>query len=82
MTTTVRGDGILFPNGTLQTTAATSPPVMNTGQWGTAYKASPADVAWAATQASGTSQAHAITPYVLWQSKILDVANLYTHGLS
>lgn len=84
MTTTLRPDGVLFNDGSLQTSAASSPPLMGTGQWGVAYKANPGDVDWAIQQpiGSGTSQYHAITPYVLWQSKGLDVGNRYTYPVN
>lgn len=80
MTTTLRGDGVLFNDGTLQSTAANQIPTMSTKQRGLGYRATAADLAWAASVApGGTSQAHCATPYGLWQSGTLDVANRYTY---
>ena len=75
MTTTLRGDGVVFPDGSLQVTARTSPPVMTTGSYGIGAKARPEDLDWASSvqPGAGVSAYHVATPYAMWQSGMLDV---------
>lgn len=85
MTTTIRGDGILFPDGTLQTSGWSwaSAPLM-ASQYsmsaGIAYKSTPQDVTWAYDQGRGTnvSKSHAVTPHAFATSSILDVGHRWT----
>lgn len=82
MTTTLRGDGVLYPDGTLQRSAATSAPIAGNGVYGIAYSATPSQVDSAdyANQhdTGGIPDMIMLTPSSLFNSTIMDVGNVWT----
>lgn len=80
MTTTLRGDGVVFNDGSLQTTANVTPPLLSMGSYGIGPKARPGDLLWASTQPAGNvSPHHVATPYAIWQSGMLDIGTAHAY---